>query len=151
MGVPVRIVRVPNDKEGEYLFFRAGSFGTPNTFQDIPVGAPFFKADEDGTWQGDPSAHWDGDTLVVETVGFNGQSWLSRAGYPVGYNLKTIERLRRQGNEMYYDVTVQDSEYLQGPWTLPTQQLQSLPAAYSTIGEPCMWKDYPASIGGTLG
>jgi len=151
VGAPVRIVRVPNDKEGEFLFFRAGSIGTPNTFQDIPVGPPLFKADEDGTWQGDPSAHWDGDTLVVETVGYNGQTWLSRAGYPVGYNLKTIERLRRQGNELFYDVTVEDPDDLQRPWVLPTQELQKLPGGYSTIGAPCMWNDYPKSIGGTLG
>jgi len=151
LGPPVRIVRVPNDKEGEFLFFRAGSIGTPNTFQDIPVGPPFFKADEDGTWQGDPAAHWDGDTLVVETVGYNGQTWLSRAGYPVGYNLKTIERLRRQGNELFYDVTVEDPDDLQRPWVLPTQELQVLHSGYSTIGNPCMWNDYPKSIGGTLG
>jgi len=151
VGAPVRIVRVPNPKEGEFMLYRAGSIGTPNTFQDVPVGPPFFKADEDGTWQGDPSAHWEADTLVIETVAYNGQSWLSRAGYPVGYNLKTIERLRRQGNELFYDVTVEDPEDLQRPWVLPTQELQTLPSGYSTIGNPCMWKDYPASIGGTLG
>jgi hypothetical protein len=146
----VRILQVPNDKEAEFLFFRA-AFGTPNTFQDIPVGPPLFKADEDGTWQGDPAAHWDGDTLVVDTVGYNGQTWLSRAGYPGSYNLETIERLHRQGNEMSYDVTVEDPDYLQMPWVLPTQQVQVLPKGYSTIGTPCMWQDYPKSIGGTLG
>jgi len=151
LGAPVRIARVPNDKVEEYLFFRVGSVGTPNTFQDIPVGPPFFKADEDGTWQGDPTAHWDGDTFVVQTQGYNGQTWLSRAGYMAGYNLKTIERLHRQGDQMSYDVTVEDPDYLQRPWVLPTQQLQVRPKGYSTIGQPCMWQDYPKSIGGTLG
>jgi hypothetical protein len=52
---------------------------------------------------------------------------------------------------MSYDVTVEDPDYLQRPWVLPTQQLQSLPKGYSTIGQPCMWNDEPKSIGGTLG
>lgn len=150
LGPPVRIVRVPNDKETEFLFFRA-AFGTPNTFQDIPVGPMFYPPDPDGTWQGDPTAHWDGDTLVVETVGYNGMTWLSRAGYPGSYNLKTIERLHRQGDQMRYDVTIEDPDYLQRPWALPTQQVQLLPKGFSTIGTPCMWQDYPQSIGGTLG
>jgi hypothetical protein len=150
LGAPVRIVRVPNDKEAEFLFFRE-AFGTPNTFQDIPVGPVLYPPDPDGTWQGDPAAHWDGDTLVVETVGYNGQTWLSRAGDMASYDLKTIERLNRQGNTMSYDVTVEDPDYLQRPWVLPTQQVQLLPKGYSTIGTPCMWQDVPASIGGTLG
>jgi len=147
---PVRIVQLPNDKETEFLFFRE-AFGTPNTFQDIPVGPMFFKPTEDGTWQGDPAAHWDGDTLVVETVGYNGQSWLGRAGYMASYDLKTIERLHRQGNRMSYDVTIEDPDYLQRPWALPTEYVYSRPKGYSTIGTPCMWQDYPKSIGGTLG
>ncbi|MGH8142704.1 MAG: hypothetical protein ACREU2_09335 [Steroidobacteraceae bacterium] len=147
---PVRIVRVSNDKQGEFLFFRA-AFGTPNTFQDIPVGPMFYKPDPDGTWQGDPAAHWDGDTLVVDTVGYNGQTWLGRAGYMASYDLKTTERLHRDGNRMTYDVTVEDPDYLQRPWVLPTEYIYSRPKGYSTIGTPCMWQDYPKSIGGTLG
>ncbi len=150
LGAPVRIVQVRNGKEGEFLFFRA-AFGTPNTFQDIPVGPVLYPPDPDGTWQGDPAAHWDGDTLVVETVGYNGQTWLGRAGYMASYDLKTIERLHRQGNEMSYDVTVEDPDYLQRPWVLPTEQVHAVPKGYSTIGTPCMWQDYPKSIGGTLG
>jgi hypothetical protein len=150
LGAPVRIVRVPNDKEAEFMFFRE-AFGTPNTFQDIPVGPVLYPVDPDGTWQGDPAAHWDGDTLVVETVGYNGMTWLSRAGDMASYNLKTIERLHRQGNGMSYDVTIEDPDYLQRPWALPTEQLKLRPKGYSTIGTPCMWQDYPPSIGGTLG
>ena len=150
-GPPVRIVQVRNGRnEGEYLFFRQ-TFGPPPTYQDIPVGAQFFKSDEDGTVQGNPTAHWDGDTLVVEWTGFDSMAWLSREGYITSYNLKITERLRRQGNEMYYDVTVEDPDYLQRPWVLPTQELQQLPDSFSTMGSPCQWKDYPASIGGTLG
>ncbi len=150
-GPPVRILQVRNRRnEGEFVFFRQ-TFGPPPTYQDIPVGAPFFKSDEDGTPQGNPAAHWDGDTLVVETTGFDGMAWLGREGYITSYNLKTIERLRRQGNEMYYDVTVEDPDYMQRPWVLPTQQVQQLRDSFSTMGSPCQWKDYPASIGGTLG
>ncbi len=151
LGPPVRILQVRNGKgQGEFIFFRQ-TFGPPPTYQDIPVGSPFFKSDEDGTVQGNPVAHWDGDTLVVETTGYDSQAWLSRGGYITSYNFKTTERLRRQGNELFYDVTVEDPDYMQGPWVLPTQEIQQLPDSYSTMGSPCQWKDYPASIGGTLG
>jgi len=88
----------------------------------------------------------------VETVAFNGQTWLSRAGYPAGYNLKTIERLHRQGDQMTYDVTIEDPDYLQTPWVLSTQySYLRTKGGYSTIGAPCMWNDFPKSVGATLG
>ncbi len=149
LGPPVRIVETNRD----FLMFFNGAVGTPNTYRDVPKGPVFVKPDPDGTAQGDPASHWDGDTLVVDTVGYNGQTWLSRAGYPAGYNLETIERLHRQGNRMSYDVTVQDQEYMQRPWVLPTQYVYLLPDdhRFSARGGPYMCTSPIPVVGATLG
>ncbi len=150
LGAPVRIVETSRD----FLFFNNGAVGTPNTYRDIPVGPVFRKPDPDGTEQGDPATHWDGDTLVVDSVGYNSQPWLSRAGYPTSYNLETIERLHRQGNRMDYDVTIKDPDYLQRPWTLPTVYVYALPDDHRFVqrGGPymCISPGIP-EVGATLG
>ncbi|HTT04486.1 MAG TPA: hypothetical protein VMF64_04300 [Steroidobacteraceae bacterium] len=149
LGPPVRIVETSRD----FLMFFNGAVGTPNTYRDIPAGPVFVKPDPDGTAQGDPASHWDGDTLVVDTVGYDGQTWLSRAGYPGSYNLETIERLHRQGDRMSYDVTVKDPDYLQRPWVLPTEYVYLLPSAhrFSTRGGPYMCVGPIPEVGATLG
>ena len=150
LGPPVRIVQTAHD----FLFFNNGAVGTPNTYRDIPMGPMFRKPDRDGSEQGDPASHWDGDTLVVETVGYMDQSWLSRAGYMAGYNLKTIERLQRQGNQLSYDVTVEDPDYLQRPWSLPTRYVYALPNDHRFVerGGPYMCTSPGIqAVGGTLG
>ena len=150
LGAPVRIVETSRD----FLFFNNGAVGTPNTYRDIPMGPAFRKPDPDGTQQGDPASHWDGDTLVVDTVGYDGQAWLSRAGYMTGYNLETIERLHRQGNRINYDVTVKDPDYLQRPWVLPTVYVYALPDDHRFVerGGPymCISPGIP-EVGATLG
>ena len=47
------------------------------------------------TWWGYSVGHWDGDTFVVETTGFNDKTWLDKVGHPHTDALHTIERLRR--------------------------------------------------------
>src|SRR5690606_35208456 len=53
--------------------------------------------------------HWEGDTLVVDTVGFNEKSWFSRDGIPTTDQLHLIERYTRPDlNTLNYDVTIDD-------------------------------------------
>ena len=47
------------------------------------------------TWMGHSIGHYDGDTLVVDTVGFNDKTWLDTAGNPHSESLHVIERFRR--------------------------------------------------------
>jgi hypothetical protein len=47
------------------------------------------------TWMGYSVGHWDGDTLVVETAGFNNRTWLDMAGHPHSEQLRVTERFRR--------------------------------------------------------
>jgi hypothetical protein len=47
------------------------------------------------TWLGDSTGHWEGDTLVVETVGQTDRSWLDQAGVPHSADMKVTERFTR--------------------------------------------------------
>jgi hypothetical protein len=70
------------------------------------------------TWLGHSVGHWEGDTLVVETVGFNGQTWLDFEGHPHTERLRVIERYRRPDlGHLELELTVEDPGALQKPWT----------------------------------
>jgi hypothetical protein len=61
---------------------------------------------------------WEGDTLVVETTGFNEDFWLDRRGYPHTEQLRTLERFTRtDSNTIRYEVTIDDPGAYTKPWT----------------------------------
>ena len=75
-------------------------------------------ADMSPTWMGDAIGHWEGDTLVVDTIGFNKKTWLDRAGHPHSDALHLIERFRRTDREtLVDDMTIEDPKAYTKPWT----------------------------------
>ena len=69
------------------------------------------------TWMGHSIGHWEGDTLVVDTVGFNDRAWLDRMGHPQSESLRVVERIRRVGDNLRIDVTIHDPVAYVEPWT----------------------------------
>ena len=72
---------------------------------------------EYSTYNGIGLARWDGDTLVVESVGFNDITWLGWEGYFHTDKMKVTERFRREGDLLFYNFTVDDPDVLMEPWT----------------------------------
>ena len=73
--------------------------------------------DPNPAWMGYSVGHWEGDTLVVESTGYNDRTWLER-GYPHSENLRKIERIhRRDFGHLDIDVTLSDSKIYAKPWT----------------------------------
>jgi hypothetical protein len=70
------------------------------------------------TWNGDPIGRWEGDTLVIESIGFTDESWLHKNGYIHGFNMKVTERITRTGNSLKWEAKVEDPEYLTEPWSV---------------------------------
>jgi len=69
------------------------------------------------TWMGDSIGHWEGDTLVADTIGFNDKSWVDRAGHPHTEDLHVIERMRRADPKtLQIDVTIEDPKAYTKPW-----------------------------------
>jgi hypothetical protein len=70
------------------------------------------------TWMGDSVGHWENDTLVVDTVGFNDKTWLDRIGHPHTSALHLIERIRRPDHDtLVDDITIEDAKAYTKPWT----------------------------------
>jgi hypothetical protein len=73
------------------------------------------------TYLGYSIAHWDGDTLVIESNGFNNRTWLDASGHPHGEQLKVTERLTRTDfNNIKVESTIDDPEFYTKPWTVVT-------------------------------
>lgn len=71
------------------------------------------------TWLGDSVGHWDGDTLVVDTTGFNDQTWLNEKGAQHSSDLHLVERIRLLPGSEYleYKMTAQDPKALSKPYS----------------------------------
>jgi hypothetical protein len=71
------------------------------------------------TWMGQSNGRWDGETLVIETTGFNGRTHLDRAGNHHSSALRVIERFTPFGeNHLQYSATLEDPNVYTRPWTI---------------------------------
>jgi hypothetical protein len=81
-------------------------------------GRPLPK-DAQPTWMGYSVGHWEGDTLVVETIGQNGKTWLDMRGLPGTESLRVIERYSRPTIGLTnIEVTIEDPMAYTKPWTV---------------------------------
>ena len=72
--------------------------------------------DPNPTWMGYSVGHWEGDTLVVESAGFNDRTWLDRLGHPHSEDLRVTERFRRVDfGHMRFQITYDDPKTLTKP------------------------------------
>ena len=72
----------------------------------------------DPTWLGYSTGAWEGDTLVVDTRGFNGRAWLDQFGKPSTDKLHVIERYTRKDfGHMELEITIDDPGAYTKPWT----------------------------------
>ena len=74
--------------------------------------------DPNPSFLGDSVGRWEGDTLVVDAIGFNEATWLDQAGHPHTEALHTIERFTRTNEQtLRYEVTIDDPHAYTQPWT----------------------------------
>jgi hypothetical protein len=75
--------------------------------------------DPNPTWMGYSVGHWEGDTLVVESTGFNDRTWLDRVGHPHSEELRVTETFRRSDfGHMQYRITYTDPKMLTRPLSI---------------------------------
>jgi len=71
------------------------------------------------SWMGWSNGHWDGDTLVVDTTGFNGMTWFDRAGNFHSDALHVVERITARSPEtLLYEVTIEDPNVFTRSWQM---------------------------------
>lgn len=83
--------------------------------------------DPNPTWLGYSTARWDGDVLAVDTIGFNGKTWLDQLGHPATEALHVTERFRRTDyGHLEIKVTIDDPKAYTKPWTV-TEVMELIP------------------------
>ena len=98
---PWRIVQTPT----HYFILYEGNI---HSFRQIFMNGKH-PDDPDPTWYGHSIGHWEGNTLVVDTVGFNDKFWFDYKGHPHTEKLHTIERYSRTDlGHMSIEVTIDD-------------------------------------------
>lgn len=83
----------------------------------------------DPTWFGHSIGHWKGRTLVVDTVGFNGHSWLDMVGHPQSDSLHLVERytLSEDGKSLKQENVIDDPKTYSRPWETVTKTYPRAP------------------------
>jgi hypothetical protein len=93
--------------------------GGMGRYRQIYVDGRKLPKDPNPTWLGYSVGHWEGDTLVVESAGFNDRTWLDRAGHPHSEYLRVTERFRRVDfGHMQFQITYDDPETLTKPLSI---------------------------------
>jgi hypothetical protein len=109
---PWRIVQTPT-----HVFFLFE--GNIHSYRQIFLNQTKHPGDLDPTWYGHSIGHFEGDTLVVDTVGFNDKFWFDFAGHPHTTQLHTIERYTRKDlGTLVNQVTIDDPGAYSKPFTL---------------------------------
>ena len=71
------------------------------------------------SWMGWSNGRWDGETLVVDTTGFNGRTWLDRAGNFHSDQLHVVERFTAGSRDhLLYEATIEDPKVFTRPWKI---------------------------------
>lgn len=105
---PVEIVHTPQRL--------AILFESNNTYKIIPTDDTPMPQSMEPSWWGVSRGRWEGDTMVVETKGFNATTYLDTAEHPHGEQLQLVERFQMiDRNHMTREVTVTDPEYYEKP------------------------------------
>ena len=95
------------------LLYEGGS-----RYRQIFLDGRQLPRDPNPAWLGYSVGHWDGDTLVIETTGFNDRTWLDMAGHPHSEQLRVNERLRRiDFGHIQRQITFNDPQTLTKPLT----------------------------------
>ena len=70
------------------------------------------------SYNGHSVGHWEGDTLVVDTIGLNGKNWLDRVGHPESAQMHILERIHRVDEKtLQVDLKFDDVKSYTQPWT----------------------------------
>jgi len=113
-GGPLKIVQTPA--------MTAILYEMSNNYRQVFTDGRDLPRDPNPTWQGYSVGRWEGDTLVVETIGFNDKSMIGRPPYPHSEQLRVIERYRRRDfGHIDVQMTVDDPKAFSRPWRIDAE------------------------------
>jgi hypothetical protein len=129
-GPPRRIIQTANDVVFFYGQYMDGGGGQAE-FRIIPTDGRE-RNERDGRetkYYGYTLGKWEGDTLVLDSTSFNDYTWLARGGFFHSDQMHVVEKFTRKGDEILYEVTVEDPVVLIEPWVMTPRVLRAAPAS----------------------
>jgi hypothetical protein len=136
MGFPFQIVQTPGQTSILYEY--------AHTVRNIFMNSPHPRGPIEW-WMGDSRGRWEGDTLVVDVVHFNDQTWFDRAGHHHSEHLHVIERYTlMSANHMNYEVTIEDPKVFTRPWKMSMPLYRRLDPNMQILEYEC----YQDAVGG---
>jgi hypothetical protein len=140
---PMEIIQIP----GRVIMF----FEYEHYVRQIFTDGRDHPKDANPTWMGDSIGRWEGDTLVVDSTGFNDKTWLDVHGHPHSEALHMVERIRRDNNTLMIDITLDDPKAYTTP--LKTQRKLILKPGWNIMEFVCEdnmvnFLDYEKKVGG---
>jgi hypothetical protein len=139
LGTPRRIIQTPG--------MIAILFEAYNHYRQIFLDGRPLPQLVQPAFMGYSVGHWEGDTLVVDTTGFNDRGWLDDGGHPQTEALRVIERLRRPNfGHIDLDVTIDDAKAYTKPWTVKLSGFNFF-ADQELMESICEDKDVPHMVG----
>lgn len=125
---PVEFIQTPGRT---ILFYEYGHF-----VRQIFTDGREHTKDANPMWLGDSIGHWEGDTLVADSVGFNDKTWLDVSGHPHSEAMHLVERFRRvDRNTLMIDISVDDPQAYTAP--LKTQRKYILKPGWNIMEYIC--------------
>lgn len=111
MPYPFEIVQTPSSIAIRYEFAHA--------FRTIPMNGSPHPEGFPPTWMGDSRGRWEGDTLVIDAVNFNDQTWFDRSGNFHSDALHVVERYAMTSpDHIAYEATITDPKVFSRPWKM---------------------------------
>lgn len=93
-------------------------FEYDHTVRHIFTDGRKHPSDHTPSYKGHSIGHWEGDALVVDTIGLNGKIWLDRVGHPESDRMHIVERIHRVDDKtLQVDFTFDDPNCYSKPWT----------------------------------
>jgi hypothetical protein len=113
-GALSQFVKIAQTSDVTYVF------SEELAYRQIFTDGRTLPADPNPTFMGYSVGHWEKETFVVESTGFNDRTWLDYGGHPHTAQLRTIERFKRVSvGKMELEVTLSDPRVYTRPWTVP--------------------------------
>ena len=123
-GTPRRIFQTVSDIT---MLYTTSDYGGGNReFRVIPTDDRKHdpKKAIEATYMGYTVGRWEGDTLVLDSISFVDTTWLGRGGLFHSENMHIVEKFTRKGDEILYEITIEDPDVFVEPWVMPPRTLR---------------------------
>jgi hypothetical protein len=139
-GTPSRIIQSGTDV---IFLYTTSDYGGGNMeFRDVPIDGRKRPDTVEAYYMGLSIGKWEGDTLVIDSTNFVDTTWFGRGGLFHSADMHMIEKLTRKGDEILYQVTIEDPDVLIEPWVMPDRILRVRTGAPQVIHERAFCEVY---------